>query len=133
MGLQGRTSWGMDVVTAGGRLRARMSPGRLVAAAGVLAVLTLAGSEARHTVLALLAALGLFGAGIGFLLRYRVTGTRASFDIGAGLALLGLHHPAADAVEALLDDRSPAVPGAVGLVVVLAAATVCLRAFPARR
>src|SRR4051794_38029858 len=102
-------------------------------AAGFLAVLALAGSEARHTVLALLAALGLFGAGIGFVLRYRVTGTRASFDIGAGLALLGLHHPAADAAEALLEGRLPAVPGAVGLIAVLAAGAVCLRAFPARR
>jgi signal transduction histidine kinase len=121
------------VTAAGARLCARMSPGRLVAAAGLLGVLTLAGSEARHAVLALLAALGLFGAGIGFLLRYRVTGTRASFDIGAGLALLGVHRPASDAVEALIEDRLPAVPGAVGLVVVLAAAAVFLRAFPARR
>ena len=119
-----------SVAEAGARLRARMSPSRLAAACGFMAVLALAGSEARHTVLALVAALGLLGAGLGFLLRYRVTGTRASFDVGAGLALLGLHRPASDAVEALLEERLPAVPGAVGLGVVLAAAAVCLRAFP---
>src|SRR5688572_8766822 len=107
-----------------------MSPRRLLAAVGLIALLTLAGDEARHTVLALLAALGLFGAGIGFLLRYRVTGTRASFDIGTGLALLGLHIPAMHAVTALLGDRLPAVAGAVGLAVALAAAPFCLRAFP---
>ena len=122
-----------SVAEAGARLRARVSPGHLAAAGGFIAVLALAGSEARHTVLALVAALGLLGAGIGFLLRYRVTGTRASFDVGAGLALLGLHRPASDAVEALLEERLPALPGAVGLGVVLAAAAVCLRAFPGNR
>jgi signal transduction histidine kinase len=110
-------------------VRARASAGRCVAVAAAVAVLALAGSEARHTVLVVLSAVGLFAAGAGFLLRWRVTGTRSTWQVGVGLVLLGLHVPGAVAVDALLDRQVPAAATAAGLGVVAAAAAVALRAF----
>jgi signal transduction histidine kinase len=103
--------------------------------AGALAASTglgLAGQDARHTVLIVLATLGLFAAGVGFLLRWRVTSTAAARQIGVGLLLLGLHRPVAVAVDAALHHELPRVATAAGLGVVLVAAGVTLRAFPCR-
>jgi signal transduction histidine kinase len=110
-------------------VRARASAGRCVAVAAAVAVLALAGSEARHTVLVVLSTAGLFAAGAGCLLRWRVTGTRSTWQVGIGLVLLGLHVPGAVAVDALLDGRVPASATAAGLGVVAAAAAVTQRAF----
>ncbi|HEX2074318.1 MAG TPA: HAMP domain-containing sensor histidine kinase [Geodermatophilus sp.] len=92
-------------------------------------LLALAGYEARHVVLVVVSALGLFAAGTGFLLRWRVTGTRATWQIGVGLVLLGLHHPVTITVGAFLDHREPGVATASGLLTVLTAATAGLRAY----
>src|SRR3954468_23491979 len=73
---------------------ARLSTGRLATALAAVAVLLLAGDRGRHTVLLVVGALALFAAGAGFLLRWRVTGTRTSRHTGAGLVLLGLAYPA---------------------------------------
>jgi signal transduction histidine kinase len=104
------------------------------AAAGVAAAtgLLLADHDARHTVLVVVATLGLFAAGVGFLLRWRLTSTAATRQIGLGLALLGLHQPVAIATSAVLDHALPRVASAAGLGVVLVAAGVTLRAFPCR-
>ncbi|MGY1642587.1 sensor histidine kinase [Geodermatophilus sp. SYSU D00703] len=106
-----------------------LSTGRLAAALAALAVLLLAGDRARHTVLLVVGVLALFAAGAGFLLRWRVTGTRTSWHTGAGFVLLGLASPTAIAVNALLDKRWPAVASAAGLCVVAWSAVVTLRAF----
>ncbi|MGY1707633.1 sensor histidine kinase [Geodermatophilus sp. SYSU D00697] len=108
---------------------ARISTGRLAAALATLAVLLLAGDRARHTVLLVVGTLALFAAGALFLLRWRVTGTRTSWHTGAGFVLLGLAHPAAVAVNALLDKRWPAVATAAGLCVAAWSAVITLRAF----
>jgi signal transduction histidine kinase len=70
--------------------------------------------------------------GVGFLLRWRLTSTAATRQIGVGLLLLGLHQPVAVALGAVLDHRLPSVASAAGLSVVLLAACVTLRAFPCR-
>ncbi|MFW3172003.1 sensor histidine kinase [Geodermatophilus sp. CPCC 206100] len=126
----------MRTTTRGGTLAgtvrstwSRTSTRRLTAVVGLLAVLALASDEARHAVLVVLGVLGLFAAGAGFLLRWRVTGTRATWQTGMGLVLLGLQLPAAIAVDALLDGRWPAVATAAGLCVVAWAAVASLRAF----
>lgn len=111
-------------------VRSRVTPARVVAFGTAVTVLAVAGSEARHSVLAVLASLGFLAAGAAFLLRYRVTGTRTAFDIGCGLVLLGLHRPAAVAVDALLGSRFPELSYATGLLLVLTSATACLRAVP---
>ncbi|MGK5169458.1 sensor histidine kinase [Geodermatophilus sp. CPCC 205761] len=108
---------------------ARLSTGRLAAVVALIAVLALANDRARHTVLVVLGVLGLFAAGAGFLVRWRVTGTGASWQTGMGLVLLGLQLPAVIAVNALLDQRWPAAATAAGLCVVAWAAVVSLRAF----
>ncbi|MGY1609343.1 sensor histidine kinase [Geodermatophilus sp. SYSU D00700] len=105
-----------------------LSVGRCTVVAAALTVLVTAGHEARHTVLVLLATLGLVAAGAMFLLCWRVTGTRATWYTGVGLVLLGLHDPATVAASALLDQRSPDLAEGVGLAVVVAAACAVLRA-----
>ncbi|MGY1672652.1 sensor histidine kinase [Geodermatophilus sp. SYSU D00710] len=104
------------------------SAGRCTVVAAALTVLVTAGHEARHTVLVLLATLGLVAAGATFLLCWRVTGTRATWHTGVGLVLLGLHDPATVAASALLDHRSSDLAEGVGLAVVVAAACAVLRA-----
>jgi signal transduction histidine kinase len=110
----------------------RASIGWVAGALAASAVLGLAGQDARHTLLVVLATLGLFTAGVGFLLRWRVTSTAATRQIGLGLLLLGLHRPLAVAVDAALRHELPRVATAAGLGVVLIAAGVTLRAFPCR-
>src|SRR4051794_33992506 len=114
------------VVMARIDIRTRAAAFHLVIGGLAAGILTVAGAEARHTVLASLAALGFLAAGAGCLLRYRVTGTATTRDLGCGLALLGLHRPAAVGTSALLEGRLPEIPGAIGLLFVLAAATACL-------
>jgi signal transduction histidine kinase len=97
-----------------------------------VAALVMIGHEARHAVLVLLSTLGLFAAGVGFLLRWRVTSTAPTRQIGVGLLLLGLHQPVAVVVSVALDGRLPRLGTAAGLGVVLVAAGVTLRAFPGR-
>jgi signal transduction histidine kinase len=121
------------VVMARVEVRDRVTPARLMAVGAVIAVLAAAGSEARHTVLAAIAGLCFLAAGAAFLLRFRVTGTRTAFDVGCGLALLGLHRPVAVAVDALLGGRLPQLTYATGLLLILASATACLRAVPSPR
>jgi signal transduction histidine kinase len=106
--------------------------GRLGWLAGFAAAagLALAGYGGRHTVFVLLSTLGLFAAGVGFLLRWRLTSTAATRQIGGGLLLLGLHQPVTVAVNSLLHRELPTVGTAAGLGVVLVAAGVTLRAFP---
>jgi signal transduction histidine kinase len=111
-------------------LMKRMSIGWVVTAIAVAAGLAVAGHDARQTVLVVVATLGLFAAGVGFLLRWRLTSTAATRQIGVGLVLLGLHQPVAVAVSALLHHAQPRVATAAGLGVVLVAAGVTLRAFP---
>jgi signal transduction histidine kinase len=94
--------------------------------------LVLADHDARRTVLVVVSTLGLFTAGVGFLLRWRLTSTAATRQIGVGLLLLGLHQPVAVALNAVLDHQLPSVSSAAGLGVVLVAAGVTLRAFPCR-
>src|SRR5687767_4183653 len=74
-------------------LTSRVTMLRCVTVLTAGAALCVAGHEARYTVLLLLATLGLFAAGVGFLLRWRVTSTAATRQIGVGLLLLGLHVP----------------------------------------
>jgi signal transduction histidine kinase len=105
---------------------------RCVALVTMTAALGVAGHEARYTVLVVLATLGLFAAGVGFLLRWRVTSTAATRQIGAGLLLLGVHQPVALVASVLLEARLPRVATAAGLGVVLVAAGMTLRAFPGR-
>ncbi|MGY1616822.1 sensor histidine kinase [Geodermatophilus sp. SYSU D00691] len=109
-------------------IQRRVGPGRVVALLAAVAVLAGAPLEARHTVLAVAASLGFMGAGAGFLLRHRVTGTRSAWDTGCGLILLGLHRPASVACDALVGDRAPVVVPATAVLFVLAAAAACLRA-----
>jgi signal transduction histidine kinase len=106
------------------------TPGGWIAVAVAMAGLALAGHDGRHTVFVLLSTLGLFAAGVGFLLRWRLTSTAATRQIGVGLLLLGLHQPVAVAVGSLLDHDLPRVATATGLGVVLVAAGVTLRAVP---
>ena len=94
--------------------------------------LALADNDARRTVLVVVSTLGLFAAGVGFLLRWRLTSTAATRQVGVGLSLLGLHQPVAIALSALLGHELPSVASAAGLSVVLVAACVTLRAFPCR-
>jgi signal transduction histidine kinase len=110
----------------------RTSIGWVAGAMAASAGLALAGHDARHVVLVVLSTLGLFAAGVGFLLRWRVTSTSATRQIGVGLLLLGLHQPIAVAVSAVLRHELPRVATAAGLGVVLIAAGVTLRAVPCR-
>src|SRR5829696_8143208 len=105
---------------------------RCVVGVIVGAALSVAGHEARYTVLILLATLGLFAAGVGFVLRWRVTSTAGTRQIGVGLLLLALNQPVAVVVSVVLDDDLPGAATATRLGVVLVAAGVTLRAFPAR-
>ncbi|MGY1663361.1 sensor histidine kinase [Geodermatophilus sp. SYSU D00705] len=101
----------------------------MISLVALVAALTLASHQGRHTLLVVLGVLGLFAAGAGFLLRWRVTGTGATWQTGMGLVLLGLQLPATIAVHAFLDRRWPAVATAAGLCIVAWAAVVSLRAF----
>jgi signal transduction histidine kinase len=105
---------------------------RCAGAGTALAALALAGHDARHVLLLVLGTLGLLTAGVGFLLRWRITSTAATRQVGVGLLLLGLSQPMAIAVGALLHQRFPHAAAAAGLGVVLVAAGVVLRAFPGR-
>jgi signal transduction histidine kinase len=121
------------IATALVDMRRQSTPSRLAAAGAVIALLGMATSEARHTVLEVVAALGLLIAGSGFLLRYRIAGTRTARHLGQGLMLLGSYRPASEACEALLDGRFPEVPRVTALLLVLAAAASCLGAVPSPR
>jgi len=108
-------------------------PVRLATLGVVIAGLVVAEPAARHTVLAVLVGLGFLAAGAGFLLRFRVTGTRTAFHVGCGLTLFGLHRPAMVAIDALLGERLRDLAYATGLLLVLAAAVACFKAVPSRR
>src|SRR3954447_23122965 len=120
------------VLTASLDARNRLTPVRQVLCATTIAVLALATSEARHTVLAVLSTVGLVAAGAGFLLRFRISGASTGRGGGAALLLLGLHRPTARACDALLGGRHPEVTRAAVLLVVIAAAAHALRAVPGR-
>jgi signal transduction histidine kinase len=117
---------------SGRSLPTRTALGWAAAGTVVTTALALAGANAQHTVLVVLSTLALFTAGVGFLLRWRLTSTAATRQIGVGLLLLGLHQPIAIAVSAVLRHELPTVSTAAGLGTVLVAAGVTLRAFPSR-
>jgi signal transduction histidine kinase len=110
----------------------RITAGGVTAVLIATAVLAFAGSTAQHTLLSAVGTLGLFAAGVAFLLRWRVTSTAATRQVGAGLLLLGLHRPVAVVVDAVLHHELPRVATAAGAGVVLVAAGATLRAFPCR-